>query len=369
MLSHLHKCFDARLISIHPETRRIRAFADYDILTQYHGQLAHMPEYINSKALRHHWDMCCLENMRSSWLEQESEQSIVESIPPPRVPLADSVDESSQPTGEPSQQAFLPPPVPNAHANSPANPQNANQAPDLKTQDPTGKSQASKPRLNHSSYKPRVAQAHPPSPPSSEPAPERHLLWWLGNDIVDDPAEAESLMQQGWLLQPIDEHELSSKQVQRILRRKQKQRAGAPQLWWFGHEVIENAAKAEALMKQGWLLQPIDEEDDENDEQDGEERSADSVYDPQSYSRHSDDRVQWRLGAVVIEDPAVAEDLMKQGWLLQTSGAGDAECRRGRSPKKRECLSSDGGLGTARNNDEHPDSALRMKRQRLTSPP
>ncbi|KAH8761670.1 hypothetical protein F5883DRAFT_500103 [Diaporthe sp. PMI_573] len=268
MLSHLHKCFDARLISIHPETRRIRAFADYDILTQYHGQLAHLPEYIDSKALRHHWDMCCLENMRSSWLEQESEQSTVESIPTPRIPLADSVDQSSQSISEPSQQAFLPPPVPNAHGDSSTNPQHAKQASDMQTPDPTGKSQASKPRLHHSSYKLRGAQAHPPSPPSppsSEPAPERHTLWWFGDGIVDDAAEAEALTQKGWLLRPVDEADLSSKKVQRILRRKQKQRAGGPQLWWFGDEVIENAAEAEALMKQGWLLQPIDEEDDEHD--------------------------------------------------------------------------------------------------------
>jgi hypothetical protein len=369
MLSHFHKCFDARLISIHPETRRIRAFADYDILTQYHGQLAHLPEYIDSKALRHHWDMCCLENLRSSWLEQESEQSTVGSTPTPRIPLANSVDQSSQSNDELSQQTFLPPPVPSSLANLPTNPQHAKQASDLQTPDPTGKSQASKPRLHHSSYKLRCTHAHPLSPPSSEPAPERQTLWWFGDDVVDDAAEAEALAQKGLLLRPADESDFSSKTGERILRRNQKQRAGEPQLWYFGDKVIGNAAEAEALMKQGWLLQPIDEENDDHDEQIAEERSADSVYDAQRHSRHSDGRAQWHLGAVVIEDPAVAEDLMKQGWLLQTVRAGDEECHRGRSPTTRPCISTDGDLGTAGNGDEHLDSALRTKRQRLTSPP
>jgi hypothetical protein len=339
MLSHLRKCFDARLISIHPDTRRIRAFADYDILTQLHGQPAHLPEYIDPKALRHHWDMCCLENMPSSWLAQEPEQSAtVGSIPTPRIPAADSVGQSSsQSTDKPSQQTLPPPPppqVPNAHADSSTNPPaHAKQASDLQTPDPTGgSSQGSKPRPHHpSSHKLQGAQAHhPPSPPSIEPAPEGgHTLWWLGDDIVDDPAEAEALTQKGWLLRPVDQDDLSSKTVQRILGRKQRQRAGEPQLWWYGNKIIENVAEAEALMKQGWLLEPIDQEDDEDDEydyeQDGEElSSADSVYGTQSHSRHSEKgHAYWRLKAVVIKDQAVAEHLARQGWLLQSVVSAD----------------------------------------------
>jgi len=54
MLSYLYRCFDDRIISIYPETRRIQVFADYDILTQYYGQLAYLPTNIDSKALRHY---------------------------------------------------------------------------------------------------------------------------------------------------------------------------------------------------------------------------------------------------------------------------------------------------------------------------
>lgn len=62
MLSHLHKCFDARLISIHPETHLIRAFVNYDVITDFHGKKANMSRNIDQRALQHHWEMCCLEN-------------------------------------------------------------------------------------------------------------------------------------------------------------------------------------------------------------------------------------------------------------------------------------------------------------------
>ncbi|KAK1749900.1 hypothetical protein QBC47DRAFT_129278 [Echria macrotheca] len=65
LTSHIHQLFDARLISIHPKTFRIRVFVPYDILTPYHGRTATLDKknLPNRNALQHHWDMCCIENM------------------------------------------------------------------------------------------------------------------------------------------------------------------------------------------------------------------------------------------------------------------------------------------------------------------
>ncbi|KAH8762111.1 hypothetical protein F5883DRAFT_499800 [Diaporthe sp. PMI_573] len=63
LMSHLHQCFDARLLSIDPTTHRIRAFMPYDVITGYHGAKAHLPEDVSYDALQHHYDMCCIENM------------------------------------------------------------------------------------------------------------------------------------------------------------------------------------------------------------------------------------------------------------------------------------------------------------------
>lgn len=37
MMSHLHSCFNQRLFSIHPTKHTVRAFINYDLLTDYHG--------------------------------------------------------------------------------------------------------------------------------------------------------------------------------------------------------------------------------------------------------------------------------------------------------------------------------------------
>ncbi|POR32471.1 Uncharacterized protein TPAR_07325 [Tolypocladium paradoxum] len=63
LMSHFHELFDQRLFSIHPETFRIRAFVPYDVLIDYNGRQAYMPPGVDPNALRHHYDMCCIENM------------------------------------------------------------------------------------------------------------------------------------------------------------------------------------------------------------------------------------------------------------------------------------------------------------------
>ncbi|KAK7432876.1 hypothetical protein QQZ08_000347 [Neonectria magnoliae] len=63
LFSHLHDMFDQRLFSIHPETLQIRVFMPYDILLAYHGRKAKVQRRVDRAALRHHYDMCCIENM------------------------------------------------------------------------------------------------------------------------------------------------------------------------------------------------------------------------------------------------------------------------------------------------------------------
>ncbi|KAM3425864.1 hypothetical protein NHJ13734_009859 [Beauveria thailandica] len=72
LFSHLHEMFDQRLFSIHPETLQIRVFMPYDILLAYHGVKAKVQRWVAKPALRHHYDMCCIENMaaRMRFVEQ-----------------------------------------------------------------------------------------------------------------------------------------------------------------------------------------------------------------------------------------------------------------------------------------------------------
>ncbi|QUC19071.1 uncharacterized protein UV8b_03312 [Ustilaginoidea virens] len=62
----LHELFDLRLFSIHPDTLRVRIFVPYDMLEEYHGRPAQLPPNVDRKALRHHYEMCCIENMAAA---------------------------------------------------------------------------------------------------------------------------------------------------------------------------------------------------------------------------------------------------------------------------------------------------------------
>jgi hypothetical protein len=63
LMKHLHDFFDARLFSIHPSTLCIRVFVPYDALKKYNSQKVIVPTTIDRKALRHHYEMSCIENM------------------------------------------------------------------------------------------------------------------------------------------------------------------------------------------------------------------------------------------------------------------------------------------------------------------
>ena len=63
LMKHIHEFFDARLFSINPHTFRIRVFVPYNALIKFNGERASVPATTDRKALRHHYEMCCIENM------------------------------------------------------------------------------------------------------------------------------------------------------------------------------------------------------------------------------------------------------------------------------------------------------------------
>ncbi|KAJ8126326.1 hypothetical protein O1611_g7312 [Lasiodiplodia mahajangana] len=58
----LRELFNAGL-SIHPETFRVRVFVPYSLLIGLDGKIAQLHSEIDTRALRHHYEMCCIENM------------------------------------------------------------------------------------------------------------------------------------------------------------------------------------------------------------------------------------------------------------------------------------------------------------------
>ncbi|KAF5547491.1 hypothetical protein FNAPI_8520 [Fusarium napiforme] len=101
LMKHLHDFFDARLFSIHPRTLRIRVFVPYNALTRFNGQRASVPNTIDRKALRHHYEMSCIENMAA-------ERPILDVISPTAsrmtsgmaTPLTTKTDLPATPTSE-----------------------------------------------------------------------------------------------------------------------------------------------------------------------------------------------------------------------------------------------------------------------------
>ncbi|KUI74466.1 hypothetical protein VM1G_10187 [Cytospora mali] len=147
MKNDLHRCFDARLLSIHPETHIIRAFVNYDIITDFHGQKAKIPSTVDSRALRHHWDMCCLENSKSHSVSYRP--GVRTNVPgPPRPSLDNDV-----PQGDPSKNGLAP------ATDTPATDTPATNAPATNITATVTLAASG-------------ATAHPPSPPPSEPPSE-----------------------------------------------------------------------------------------------------------------------------------------------------------------------------------------------------
>ncbi|KAG5988784.1 hypothetical protein E4U54_004536, partial [Claviceps lovelessii] len=85
LMKHLHDFFNARLFSIHPHTLRIRVFVPYDALLKYNGKKAELPLYVDRKALRHHYEMSCIENMAARIPDLYPTLSRASSISSPEV--------------------------------------------------------------------------------------------------------------------------------------------------------------------------------------------------------------------------------------------------------------------------------------------
>ncbi|OAA48503.1 hypothetical protein NOR_01753 [Metarhizium rileyi] len=90
LFSHFHDFFDNRLFSIHPVTLRIRVFMPYDVLLEHHGSIAQLSPMVDRRALRHHYDMCCFENIAAKMILSDisvSEMTSRSAISGPISPL------------------------------------------------------------------------------------------------------------------------------------------------------------------------------------------------------------------------------------------------------------------------------------------
>ncbi|EGU84551.1 hypothetical protein FOPG_17208 [Fusarium oxysporum f. sp. conglutinans race 2 54008] len=94
LMSHIHELFDARLVSIHPETHRIRAFVPYDVLTDFNGQQANLSDEVDQNALRHHYEMSCIENMaaRMPLMTLDSPDVSAKTTPGIKTPLSGTLN-------------------------------------------------------------------------------------------------------------------------------------------------------------------------------------------------------------------------------------------------------------------------------------
>lgn len=292
LLSHIHKCFEARLLSIHPTTYRIRTFAWYDVINEYHGQVANVSADVDPKALQHHWDMCCLENI-----------------------VAESVTDAPE---SPSDMHFIP-----ASA-TPVGPSGAPVATPAASFLPTSSLE------NHGQSTPRTKdhQRHvardvqPLSPPSSDTLVQV-TRWQVGNEVISDPKAAERLRTFGWEV----------KELRTLAQTVNTTRA--VNRWRIGREVITDPEVAERLRSLGWELEEMPKE------------TGESSSRPRKRQRLVP---SWRIGAHIIEDEYEARRLRDQGWIVEDvlddnggrrgcedegEGEDDSYVERGRPRKRR----------------------------------
>lgn len=167
--STLYKCFDARLFSIHPVSRRIRVFVNSDILIPYHGQNITLSNDIPEKVLRHHYHMTILENVTAPDVPPPPPRVLTD-IPelPPRAKLLEASE------GDPSKQltnlgTLALPGVPHSGALSSGEVVSSSHSCDV--------------------------TAHPPSPPPvGEPRSEERMPRPFDKEIIEDPAAAQPLI-------------------------------------------------------------------------------------------------------------------------------------------------------------------------------
>ncbi|KUI66774.1 hypothetical protein VM1G_02328 [Cytospora mali] len=175
LLSHLYKCFNARLVAIHPKTHLIRAFVDYDVITEFYGMRANLPRLIPEQVLQHHWDMCCLENTPGPAVPSPSRLTNIPELPRPKARKLDYRDPSKE---DPNTQA------------------SNTQAPDTQAPDTQ--------YLQTYMYQ---SNKHPPSPPLSERASEERTLWHFGKGIIKDTETVQQLVGEDQVLEVINDAE------------------------------------------------------------------------------------------------------------------------------------------------------------------
>ncbi|EFY88206.1 hypothetical protein MAC_05679 [Metarhizium acridum CQMa 102] len=88
----LHELFDLRLFSIHPDTLRVRIFVPFDFLEEYHDRTAQLPPNVDRRALRHHYEMCCIEKMAA---EMPLREQIIQSYAGARSIAASTLESDS----------------------------------------------------------------------------------------------------------------------------------------------------------------------------------------------------------------------------------------------------------------------------------
>ncbi|KAI1132764.1 hypothetical protein F5Y10DRAFT_230734 [Nemania abortiva] len=192
LASNLHQCFDARLISIDPDTSLIRAFVPYDMIMDFHNTTAYIPKHIDRYALRHHYDMCCIENMSAiRWAGVSMPPSGTRELSIVALPSSPNITE---PNLGPVQNL--------------SDPQKRSQSTQGNRQNNSNNNDK---KNNFSSNVSDLldkcgqfdAQQLPPSPPSSEPRQDssQGRMWRLGGLIITNPQAAEELKRKGWLVE------------------------------------------------------------------------------------------------------------------------------------------------------------------------
>lgn len=167
----IHQCFDARILSIEPDTGRIRAFMPYDLITDYHGKQANLPWGLDRQALRYHYDMCCVENMAAKRL--------------PGLGLSTVVRNKA------TAMSLATPTLPD----TPGDPAKKDQTRgDPRNQDAT--SGASNDEVGGKAEGRPVEE--PLSPPSSHWG--QKTIWRYGGMRLTDPRQVQQLREKGWLV-------------------------------------------------------------------------------------------------------------------------------------------------------------------------
>jgi hypothetical protein len=173
LAAHIHYSFDARILSIDPDTRRIRVFMPYDLVTEYHGKVAALPPKIDLHALRHHYDMCCVENLAAQKKAGLGISTLVRGKSTTISPAA--VDTAVTDVGDPVKKGQ-------------AEPSQGNHGGGGDSSDQSKKTQ-------------EQPLDQPLSPPLSEPGEHgQQTVWRCGEMILTDPQQVRQLREKGWLV-------------------------------------------------------------------------------------------------------------------------------------------------------------------------